>query len=246
MISLLINLDRAPDRLKLIEEQFAAAGLSFERVAAVDAKAVPEAELRRECPPFRFYLANARRVRVGEIACLKSHQKCWRQAVASGATRTAVFEDDVLFDADSLKAAFAASEQEDDGGRPTVWLLQRGLRPGRPEPGAAWYDLLTIRGDIGHCWNGCGYIVNPAAARRLLELTTPMRNVNDAWSTFARCGIAVRAPVRPSCTQRNWALASSIERKEKSIWRFGWVRRFYWFRYRWAIRLDILLKHLGV
>ena len=77
-----INLDRAPERLADTAKLFADAGLAFERVPAVDARAMSDAERRRTAPPVRFYLANARRVRPGEIACTLSHRKAWDAAFA--------------------------------------------------------------------------------------------------------------------------------------------------------------------
>ena len=51
-----------------------------------------------------------------------------------------------------------------------------------------------------------------------------------------------RCASRPCAATREEA--SFIERKA-SLWRFRWVRAFYWFRYRLAFRLDLLLKTLS-
>ena len=197
---MVINLARATQRLASVQDLFAGAGLDFTRVEAVDAAGLSKADLAAACPPVRFYLANARRARPGEIACALSHKKCWQEAFADGTPLAAVFEDDVWFDADGLRDALGAIAEENAPSLPTVWLLHKGL------------------------------------------ILTPMANVADAWSTFARCGVRVLAASRPCAATREEA--SFIERKA-SLWRFRWVRAFYWFRYRLAFRLDLLIKTLS-
>lgn len=237
---MVINLARATQRLASVQELFAGAGLDFARVDAVDVHSLSRDDLVAACSPVRFYLANARRVRPGEIACALSHKKCWQEAFADGTPLAAVFEDDVTFDAAGLRDALGAIAEENDPSLPTVWLLHKGLPKGR-DLSARWYDLRTAN-DVARAWCGHCYALNAAAARRLADILTPMVNVADAWPTFARCGVRVLAASRPCASTREEA--SSIERKAR-LWRFRWVRAFYWFRYRLAFRLDLLLKTLS-
>jgi glycosyl transferase family 25 len=237
---MVINLARATQRLASVQELFAGAGLDFIRVDAVDAARLPRADLAAACPPVRFYLANARRARPGEIACTLSHKKCWQEAFADGTPLAAVFEDDVAFDAAGLRDALCAIAEENDPSLPTVWLLHKGLPKGR-DLSARWYDIRTAN-DVARTWCAHCYALNAAAARRLADILTPMANVADAWSTYARCGVRVLAASRPCAATREEA--SSIERNT-TRWRFKWVRDFYWFRYRMAFRLDLLIKTLS-
>ena len=238
---MVINLARAKQRLASVQELFARAGLDFIRVDAVDASLLSKADLAAACLPVRFYLANARRVRPGEIACALSHKKCWQEAFADGTPLAAVFEDDVTFDADGLKDALNAIVEENDPSVPTVWLLHKWLPKGR-DMSARWYDLRTAD-DIARAWCAHCYVLNAAAARRLTEILTPMVNVLDAWPTFARCGVRILVASHPCAATREES--SSIERNAKRGWRRKWVRDFYWFRYRLAFRLDLILKSLA-
>ena len=240
MTCFVINLDRDEARLAETRAQFAPAGIGFERIRAVDARTMTDAERRAVCPRFRFYLANARRVKPGEIGCALSHRKCWDAVAERGLPVAAVFEDDVHVDPDRLKAQLASIEAENNPTVPTVWLMNRGLP--RPEsPDGEWYDIRRADGGVW-AWGAYCYALNAAAAKRLARLLTPVANVCDAWSVFARCGVRVLAASEPSATTRQGA--SSIARKTGGAWRYGWVRRFYWFRYRIAFRLDLLLKRL--
>ena len=238
---MVINLARATERLASVQALFAGAGLEFDRVDAVDASLLSKADLAAACSPARFYLANARRVRPGEIACALSHKKCWKEAFSDGTPLAAVFEDDVSFDVDGLKDALHAIAEENDPSIPTVWLLHKGLPEGR-DMSARWYDLRTSD-DVAHAWCTHCYALNAAAARRLADILTPMVNVADAWPTFARCGVRILVATRPCAATREEA--SSIERKAKRGWSLKWVRDFYWFRYRLAFRLDLLMKSLA-
>ena len=237
-----INLDRAPERLADTAKLFAGAGLAFERVPAVDARAMSDAERRRTAPPVRFYLANARRVRPGEIACTLSHRKAWDAAFAGGEAVAAVFEDDVFFEPDGLGALLADAERTNDPAVPTAWLLHRGMpRPAR-EPAGTWYDLLATC-DVGRSWCAHAYALNAAAGRRLAELLTPMAVPCDAWSTFARCGVRVLVAARPCARTRGDD--STIPRPQNGLWRFRLVQKAYWLRYRLAFRLDLLLRRIS-
>lgn len=235
MKSFVINLDRDAARLEETRRMFASAGMSFERVPAVDARALAPAELRKACPLVRFYLANARRVKPGEIGCALSHRKCWETVAARNLPLAAVFEDDVLADMDALKSHLAAIEKECDPAVPTVWLMNRGL-PKPEDPCGDWYEI----GGGAWAWGAYCYVLNAAAAGRLAALMTPMANVCDAWSVFARCGVRVLAAADAFATTRSGS--STISRKTKSLWGREWFRRFYWFRYGFAFRLDLFLK----
>ena len=236
-----VNLDRDADRLEKSEKLFASAGLTFERVRGVDARQMSADELRAACPRFRFYLANARRVRPGEIGCALSHRKCWEEVARRNIPLAAIYEDDVLFDAEKLKASLASIAESDDPSVPTVWLMNRGLPRPRGETPGPWYDMRSTN-DVARVWSMFCYAVNTAAARRLAEILTPMTNVADSWPTYARCGVRVMISSDPCATTCEGP--STIGRKRSRMWEVALFRNFYWMRYRIAFRLDLLLKRL--
>ena len=236
-----VNLDRDKERLETTRAMFSEAGMDFERICGVDARAMTAAELHEACPRLRFYIANARRVRTGEIGCALSHRKTWATVAERNLPLAAVFEDDILVDMDVLKKHLAAIEAANEPAVPTVWLMNHGL-PKPKRMGGAWYDIREADGRVW-AWGAYCYALNTAAARRLVQLLTPMVNVCDAWSTFARCGVRVLAAADASATTR--AGLSTIARKSGGLWSRHWYQSFYWFRYGIAMRLDILLKRLS-
>ena len=89
MRALVINLDRAPERLAHTTREFAAAGVPFERVAATDGQKLTPDELAR----WRQGTPHFGEMRAAELSCYLSHRRCWEVAAAS-AEPIVVFEDD--------------------------------------------------------------------------------------------------------------------------------------------------------
>ena len=90
----LINLDRSPDRLASMTERLAAAGIAFERVAAVDGMTLTEQEFRQQTRENRYY----KPLRRGEVGCQLSHLDALRRFVASGQDYAVILEDDAILD----------------------------------------------------------------------------------------------------------------------------------------------------
>ncbi|MBN9547809.1 MAG: glycosyltransferase family 25 protein [Alphaproteobacteria bacterium] len=92
MKCLVINLDRSTDRLAHVTAEFERAGVAFERMAAVDAQALPDLGSM----PVRKRPVSQTRLTDGEIACLLSHRACWSAIAAGDDSYVAIFEDDVM------------------------------------------------------------------------------------------------------------------------------------------------------
>ena len=94
----IVNLDRAPERLSLMQQAFGEKGLTFTRVPAVDGRLLSEDERNQWCPrPGRFW-----KLGPGEIGCFLSHRRCWELIAEGTADYAAIFEDDVIL-ADDAK-----------------------------------------------------------------------------------------------------------------------------------------------
>ncbi|KAH8074321.1 hypothetical protein JL721_1876 [Aureococcus anophagefferens] len=107
--AMLINLDRAPDRLAFMEKQFAEHGVRYERFPAVDGAAVAgdpavvvEGCAVEYCAPADFGIERERwcregkKLRVGEIGCVLSHLACIKRVYeANEHEAVVVVEDDI-------------------------------------------------------------------------------------------------------------------------------------------------------
>lgn len=89
-----INLDRSPNRKKLMEKEFEKCGIDdYVRIPAVDAKDLKGNEYKVENKYKKELLT-------GEIACYLSHIKTLKTFMASGDDFAVILEDDVVLEND--------------------------------------------------------------------------------------------------------------------------------------------------
>lgn len=173
MISLLINLDRSPERLAFFSAQAQRCGLVFERLSAVDGKRLSEADKAAAVATrFEFQPVNA-----GEIGLFMSHRACWQRIVESGEAFGAVFEDDAVLSMgivevlDGIDAQAPAADvlKLETTGRTVVLQSQRWTLSPQHQAGR----LMT--------WHGgtAAYVVSRQGATRLLAATQPLADPVD-------------------------------------------------------------------
>ena len=187
MKAFVINLARAGERRRRMEEQFAALGLEAAFHPAVDA---------RELTPEHYARVDREtRRRLGlwpqadaEIACWMSHHQIMQEVVENGPETVAIFEDDAGLSAE-LPAVLDALER-----RPfafdVVKLNRRSPRTFIP------CERLETGHQVGrvryHDYGNEGYVITREAARHFLE-NTPlmMREIDQALSRFWENGLNV-------------------------------------------------------
>jgi glycosyl transferase family 25 len=111
MRTILINLDRSPDRLATMQREFSRAGLAFDRFSAVDGVDLPGSVRPFFCDATGKVISPLRK---GEVGCYASHLAVW-QLIASGRYGGAVLvcEDDMAIPegfASFLSALLAAAQ----------------------------------------------------------------------------------------------------------------------------------------
>lgn len=169
-----INLDRAEARLKRFQAMAGAAGLAFERLAAVDGAAMGEGERRAVLAGHhRFYPPGP-----GETGCFLSHRAAWRKIAAADAPFAAVLEDDVAF------GPGIAALRDDSWVPPGTDLVKietdfrrvaygrDGAQAGR---GRRLHALVSRHAGSG------GYIVSRGAAATLLSLSEKIADPVDQF-----------------------------------------------------------------
>jgi len=88
-LNLLINMDGADERLAHFQAQASLAGVDYERVSAIDGRALAAHDLSAYQDPCAIYPLSA-----AEIGCALSHRKAWQRVMDSPASWGVVFEDD--------------------------------------------------------------------------------------------------------------------------------------------------------
>ncbi|MGX7872332.1 glycosyltransferase family 25 protein [Mesorhizobium sp. ORM6] len=173
-----INLDRATDRLTAVTAEFSRIGVSFERVAGVDA--------RNGAPFVAHPLTEA------EVCCFLSHRRCW-QIIADGPDQYgAVFEDDVVFshDAGSMLVDDSWVPRDADVVKIETFFNRVRVRS-RHKPVKNGYSLARL---FGQHLGACGYLISKGAARRLLNSTTRPKTAVD---------LALFNPGEMTCARNN-------------------------------------------
>lgn len=165
----LINLDRATGRLERMTDRLHAAGLDFERVPAVDGRALvfPLPEFSE----LSYKLLHGRRRMPAEVGCYLSHVDCARRLLASRASHALILEDDVSFADDIRDVLEAALERQAGWDILRLSTVNRGTKvPYAPLSAGRSLAVALMRE------KGAGaYVINRRAARWIVDRLIPMR-----------------------------------------------------------------------
>lgn len=187
----IINLARRMERMAFMKRQFAAAALDFERIDAIDGEKLSLEDQGRMVNGFRWWCAQGYKARAGEIGCALSHRKALAKVVEDGSPCACIMEDDVTLGVgfcDALESAegFAASQAD---AKVVV------MTPCEAAKGEGFVRIPWARS------TGC-YVVNQAAARRLLAITSPLTSTIDDWRRWSeKGGFALYASCPAVCSQ---------------------------------------------
>lgn len=164
----LINLDRQPGRLRFMQAQFQALGITPIRIAAVNGRDPAERA--------RSDAASYAQLTPGEIGCFESHRRLWQKMVAENIPAAIVVEDDVILASDLGQLDFSDIPAD-------MIKLDAGI--GSP----SWYGTAarnitpfrSLRRLLGTEFSTGCYYINASGARKLLAQS---RNYIDPVDRF--------------------------------------------------------------
>lgn len=179
-----INLARRHERMEFMRSQLSRLGVDFERVEAIDGAALPASEIERSVNRFRWHCAQGYRARNGEIGCALSHQSVYRRMIDGNIPVACIVEDDVTLDSRFLEIADeVAGFLSSAGNSPAVVLLSESFGAAKcPSPGAFRISPVARENST------CGYALNISAAKRLLEINSPLKSTIDDWPRWRKRG----------------------------------------------------------
>ncbi|VDC31660.1 glycosyltransferase family 25 protein [Pseudogemmobacter humi] len=172
-----INLDRAEERRRQMEERLARLDLDAERFSAIDGRAAPDLVAQSlDAAAFRRNMGRA--ALPAEVGCYLSHLAVWKKFLADGRPFALVLEDDVVFHDDFLAALGAALDHSDRWDMLKLNRIRAKLpvRQGR----AGEWDLNAYLGPA----TGFGaYLITRDLALRLVPRMLPMTMPVDYEAT---------------------------------------------------------------
>ncbi|MEO6396812.1 MAG: glycosyltransferase family 25 protein [Devosia sp.] len=190
---LYINRDSREDRRRFMEEQFARLGIPARRISAVEAEGLSQADLERYCDRTQVHFLSR-----SQLACTRSHVRCWQDLLDAGAEWGLVLEDDAvlspklrsfldLFDGtgfDLVQLETITSPVSVLAPVATIGLVR--LRPFRTElRGTAGY--LIARPAIARLLASPGLFTQPADYALFRPLTRPASELRAVLADPALC-----------------------------------------------------------
>jgi len=183
-----VNLARDVERMASVKRQLDALGVPFERVDAVDGRAMSADELRRAYSPFRWWCAKGWRASRAEVGCALSHNGIYKAMLEEGVDVACILEDDVELGG-GFKAALDFVARRLDAKRIQVAMLSNHGDVPHDRLGGCIAEedgFELLKGTYAMCTDG--YCLTRAAAQALLEQNMPVMVPCDSWERWAKKG----------------------------------------------------------
>lgn len=227
ILILVINLDRAPERLSKITAQLEKLGLPWERVPAVDGKTL-SMEDQSLLDTDGFGKRHGKSPLPGELGCYVSHVHAFQRFAASTASYALILEDDVELRADLPDALKMSLEHAD------TWdiLKLSGVHHGTPITTAKLEKGFRMVSMLSKCTGASAYLVNRRAVNRMKDDLLPMRVPFDhEFDRGWHWKIKVRYLLPYPC-QHDEMVSSTINLDGVKGRRFHWIKRLPAFAWR--------------
>ncbi len=218
LATLVINLDRSPERLAAMADRLRLLGLPWQRVQAVDGPALP-AWPAGSVDEAGYARCHGKPVAAGEVGCYLSHLQALRTFADSGASHLLLLEDDALPGPDCRAVVEALLRQA----RRWDVVKLSGFHRGSPAPVMQLLPGYRLAVPFSRQGNTAALMFNRAAAQAALRALAPMRLPYDhalerPWSYRQRLRIVTPSPVH---AQDGSPSTISGGRTRK----FGWSQR---------------------
>lgn len=181
MKTFLINLDKNPERLEKARQRLTAIGVEFERIPAIYGKSLSDEEKKRSVNAFRWWCAQGRPIRDGEIGCALSHYMIYRKMIAENMTCACILEDDNAY-RDSFAAVVEEIERLLNVSKPQVVLLTNFTDD---RGGGSRVEICRTLSDQ----TTSAYILTLPAAKALLVANLPIQVPCDYWRRWTKRGL---------------------------------------------------------
>lgn len=212
----LVNMDRNPQRLAFMREQFDRFGIEFERISGIVGANLKGKELRKVFSPVRSLIALRKKMTAGQIGCALSHLAIYHKMIDGNIPAALILEDDCIFKP-FLPSQISEVEKFLDPSKPQAFIFNgHGVRIGENTP----LEIRTVK----NAWCTDCYVCTLAAAKLLVAKNEPVIVVSDAWKRFRWWfGLELYRVVPSACDQAE--AESNIQIRKKVNWL---VRQLFW------------------
>lgn len=229
-----INLAKDIDRRNYITKiLYSYTGGNINFIKAVNGKELSSFDVNNQFDTSLAYKRYGRTLNSGEIGCTLSHFKCYETLLKSNLDYVLILEDDVTL-LDNLNVIIEYEEFLNTN-KPTILFLS----------GDYWFYSLkkmNLKRSIAHVYDAVGsyaYIINRAAAEKILKKNKRPGNVSDNWSLYRRQGVRLMAAFP-------YVVDANIENFESSIKQSYWgeIRKNMSLRFRIQSYRNAFIKRL--
>ena len=230
-----INLDRSPDRMAVMQERLARTGLPWQRIRAVDGGSL---DLRR-CPEIDvrgYELRHGKTLVSSEAGCYLSHLDAMRAFLRSTADVALLLEDDADFPPNFLPLLRELLQHG------PAWDIVKlsSFHSGTPVPLVPLVPPYALAVPLSRHCNSNSVLINRHAARVLLHSLLPMQLPYDhALERAWLFGLKLRV-VTPSPCPADTGLASTISAQASLARKFPLYQRGPTMAYRLVTELSRL------
>jgi len=229
VLTLVINLERSKDRLRRIGAALDLQGIGWERLAAVDGRALDQATVDSSLDVERYCRQHGMTPLPGELGCYLSHLEAFKRLMDSPFQFGLILEDDVM-----PQPALAEIVRTLTG-MPERWDMVKlsAVHSGTPIPTQPLGGPHHLAVMLSRCTGSSAYLVNRRAAKAYLAGLLPMSLPYDhEFDKGWKYGLKIRRVV-PEVALHDMGAASTISQAATTPSRkFRWHKRLAAHRYR--------------
>ena len=179
----IINLEKSVVRRQYMQELLQGYEfLDIEFLKAIDGRLLTQEERESRFNYARCKALYGRTLNAGEVGCALSHRAAYKAIAEGGAPYALVFEDDISIQRDLSGLDLEAIDSLLNVDKPRVLMLSGDYSFYKKKP------IVRLYSAVG----AYAYILNKAAARRILAIEPPC-SVADDWMFYKRNGLKLYA-----------------------------------------------------
>ncbi len=240
LLTLVINLDRATERLARIARQLLDLEMPWTRLAAVDARQLSETQLAAlDMPAYRRM--HGMTPLLGELGCYLSHVEAMRTLLAGNASYALILEDDVLI-GPHLPAVLRSLIEHSNR-----WDMVKlsAVHSGTPVPVLRLNATHSLSVMLSRCTGSSAYLINRRAAEAYVTGLLPMRLpydhvIDQGWRWHLKMRLVTPQP----CLHDQEIATTIVGDPSQPPRKFHWSRR--WSTYSYRLGNEFRRLHYGL